>query len=132
MDELLTVKQVADLLQLHEITIRRYIKSGRLDAVRIGRNVRVPRRAVEALLREENPALREAPPVYQTKEVLDENDQALEARIQQLRAQVEQLKAKRRSWSNDDVWDDLDRALKQILDEAIAAGVAFEGEWQGD
>jgi excisionase family DNA binding protein len=64
MDELLTVKQVAELLQLHEMTIRRYIKSDKLEAVRIGRNVRVPRRAVEAFLHAENPALREAPPIY--------------------------------------------------------------------
>ncbi len=74
MDELLTVKQVAQLLQLHEITIRRYIKSGRLEAVRIGRNVRVPRRAVDALLQEQHTALREAPPVYR---VGDESDDRL-------------------------------------------------------
>jgi excisionase family DNA binding protein len=78
MDELLTVKQVAELLQLHEMTIRRYIKSGKLEAVRIGRNVRVPRRAVEALLHAENPALREAPPIYRAgdappEEAIDES-----------------------------------------------------------
>jgi len=67
MDELLTVRQVARLLQLHEMTIRRYIKSGKLDAVRIGRNVRVPRRAVDALLQEQNAVLREAAPAYQVQ-----------------------------------------------------------------
>ena len=68
MDELLTVKQVADLLQLHEMTIRRYIKTGKLGVVRIGRNVRVPRRAVEALMAErEEKSLSEAPPTYQAQ-----------------------------------------------------------------
>ena len=50
MNELLTVKQVAELLQLHEMTIRRYIRSGKLEAVRVGRRIRVPRAAVEAML----------------------------------------------------------------------------------
>ena len=76
MDELLTVKQVAELLQLHEMTIRRYIKSGKLEAVRIGRNVRVPRRAVEAFLHAENPALREALPMYRVGEE-DVSDEGL-------------------------------------------------------
>ncbi len=62
-DQYLTIKQVAEQLQLSESTIRRYIKSGRLDAVRIGRNVRVPRQAVAELLHTQT--LREAPPIYQ-------------------------------------------------------------------
>ncbi len=74
MDELLTIKQVAQLLQLHEMTIRRYIKSGKLESVRIGRNVRVPRRAVEALLQAQNATLREVPSVYQVRENDDSGD----------------------------------------------------------
>jgi excisionase family DNA binding protein len=38
---LLTVREVAERLHLHPITVRRLIASGRLAAVRIGRAVRV-------------------------------------------------------------------------------------------
>lgn len=41
MDPLLSVRQVAFILKVHPLTIRRYIKQGRLKAVRVGGNVRV-------------------------------------------------------------------------------------------
>lgn len=50
----LTVDQVAALLQLHPMTVRRQIAAGRLAAVRIGRRVRIPKEAVE-LIREARP-----------------------------------------------------------------------------
>ena len=40
-DDLLTVAQVARRLQVHEITVRRYINARRLKAVRVGRGLRV-------------------------------------------------------------------------------------------
>lgn len=135
MDELLTVKQVAQLLQLHEITIRRYIKSGRLEAVRIGRNVRVPRRAVKALLQEQNATLREAPPVYRVnadEEPGSELPSEIIDRIQHLRREVEQFKRDQRNRTDEALWDDLEQALDSILREAIVTGTAIEGEWQGD
>jgi excisionase family DNA binding protein len=49
MMELLTVREAAQQLRLSPITIRRYIASGKLAAVRIGRNVRVPERDVAQL-----------------------------------------------------------------------------------
>ncbi len=65
MNDLLTVKQVAELLQLSETTVRRYIKTGRLEAVRMGRNVRVPHRAVTALRESlSSSAFHEPRPVY--------------------------------------------------------------------
>ena len=50
MSELLTVREVAAILHLHETTIRRYIRAGKLASVRIGRNVRVPRAALDEFL----------------------------------------------------------------------------------
>lgn len=41
MEDLLTVKQVAILLKVHHLTIRRYIAQGKLKAVKVGGNVRV-------------------------------------------------------------------------------------------
>jgi excisionase family DNA binding protein len=48
--ELLTVDEIAKLLKVTPITVRRYITDGRLPAVRVGRRVRVRKEAVEDLL----------------------------------------------------------------------------------
>ena len=41
MDDLYTVKQVAILLKVHQLTVRRYINEGKLKAIKIGGNVRI-------------------------------------------------------------------------------------------
>lgn len=41
MDNLLNVNQVAYILKVHPLTIRRYIKEGKLKAVRAAGNVRI-------------------------------------------------------------------------------------------
>jgi excisionase family DNA binding protein len=41
MDDLLTVKQVAIILKVHQLTIRRYINEGKLKAIRIAGNIRI-------------------------------------------------------------------------------------------
>jgi excisionase family DNA binding protein len=59
--ELLTVGQVAAYLQVHRMTVYRYIRAGRLPAVRVGRVYRVRRADLEAFLdrhRTPPPALR--------------------------------------------------------------------------
>lgn len=48
--DLLTVEQVADLLQLNKLTIYKYIHSGELVAVKLGRSFRVRRDEVEHFL----------------------------------------------------------------------------------
>lgn len=49
----LTVRQVADILQVHPQTVQRWIREGRLDAYRVGdRLLRVTVDAVETFLRE--------------------------------------------------------------------------------
>jgi excisionase family DNA binding protein len=41
MENLLNIRQVAFILKVHPLTVRRYIKDGRLKAVRIGGSVRI-------------------------------------------------------------------------------------------
>ena len=47
---LVSVREVADQLGVHPETIRRLIHDGRLDAVRVGRVLRVHRQAVDSFL----------------------------------------------------------------------------------
>jgi excisionase family DNA binding protein len=41
MDNLLSVKQVAYILKVHPLTVRRYIKEERLKAIKSGGNIRI-------------------------------------------------------------------------------------------
>lgn len=41
MTTLLSVRQVAFILKVHPLSVRRYIKDGKLKAVRVGGNVRI-------------------------------------------------------------------------------------------
>ena len=41
MDNLLNVNQVAFILKVHPLTVRRYIKEGRLKAIKAGGNIRI-------------------------------------------------------------------------------------------
>jgi excisionase family DNA binding protein len=50
MDELLTVRDVALLCKLHEVTVRRHISQGRLKAVRLGTRVRVRKEDLDAYI----------------------------------------------------------------------------------
>jgi excisionase family DNA binding protein len=50
MEDIYTTKQVAGLLQVSVITIRRYIKSGKLKASKIGKNYRIKESDIESLL----------------------------------------------------------------------------------
>src|SRR5262249_43983935 len=49
MNELYSVDQVAERLGLHVRTVRSYVRSGRLKAVRIGKQYRIARESLEAL-----------------------------------------------------------------------------------
>ncbi len=52
--DVMTPKQVAEYLQLHVMTIYRYIHSGKLPAAKIGAQYRIKRQYVEGLLAETN------------------------------------------------------------------------------
>ena len=42
-----TVEQVSDMLQIHWQTVLNYIKSGKLDAIRLGKGYRIPKAALD-------------------------------------------------------------------------------------
>ncbi len=48
--QLLTVREAAALLRVSQLTIRRYIAAGQIDAVRVGRSVRIERGALDQFL----------------------------------------------------------------------------------
>ena len=78
-DELLTVKQIAEHLQVNQQTVRNWIDSAALPAVRIGRRVRVRRADMERVLGEglTAPATPEPPPPG-LDQVRDERREALD------------------------------------------------------
>ncbi len=48
--EILTVEQAAAYLQIHKVTVYKYIRAGLLPAAKLGKVYRIRRRDVEALL----------------------------------------------------------------------------------
>jgi excisionase family DNA binding protein len=50
MPEYLTVREVAAIYKVNEITVRRHIRTGKLRAVKIGGRVRVPKEDAEAFV----------------------------------------------------------------------------------
>lgn len=48
----LTVKQVAELLQVHWQTVLNYIKGGKLEALRLGKGYRISKEALEKFVNE--------------------------------------------------------------------------------
>ena len=48
--EIMTVEQAAAYLQIHKVTVYKYIRAGLLPAARLGKVYRIYRRDVEALL----------------------------------------------------------------------------------
>ena len=59
--QLFTVEQVAQSLNLHVRTIRNYVRAGRLKAARIGKQYRIARSDLEAFTGGSGPAINERP-----------------------------------------------------------------------
>jgi excisionase family DNA binding protein len=59
--QLFTVEQVAQSLNLHVRTIRNYVRAGRLKAVRIGKQYRIARSDLDAFTGGSGPAIGERP-----------------------------------------------------------------------
>jgi excisionase family DNA binding protein len=51
---LLTVREVADVMRVSNMTVYRLIKTGNLDATRVGRSYRIWEQAVDAYLARES------------------------------------------------------------------------------
>ncbi len=49
-NNLLTPEQVAEILQIHVLTVYSYIRQGKLDAVRLGRTYRIVPRDLELFI----------------------------------------------------------------------------------
>jgi len=50
-NDFLTVEQVADKLQVHWQTVLNYIKSGRLEALRLGKGYRISQKALDKFIK---------------------------------------------------------------------------------
>ena len=83
MAELLSIQEVAQITGLHEVTIRRYVRSGELEAVRIGRRIRVRREAVDRLMKPMRPEP-EPEPTPQSEPYLKEGAAVYEVAFQRL------------------------------------------------
>lgn len=55
MNSLLSVNQVAFILKVHPLTIRRYIKDSKLKAVRVGGNIRIQESDLQEFQKEVTP-----------------------------------------------------------------------------
>ena len=71
MNNLLSVKQVAFILKVHPLTIRRYIKEKRLKALRIGGNIRIAENEVETFHKEVDAPLVEKSTFRKFKKIAD-------------------------------------------------------------
>lgn len=56
-----TIEEVAQAVGVHPTTVRRLIKNGKLAAIRVGRQIRIPRQELEAFLDPVARALMDAP-----------------------------------------------------------------------
>lgn len=70
MEEILySVKQVGILLKVHPLTVRRYIKDGKLKAVKIAGNIRIPKSYLDNFSEDVQPAKYSAKPAIKKNEI---------------------------------------------------------------
>lgn len=68
-DNLLSVKQVAFILRVHPLTIRRYIKEKRLKAIKVGGNIRIEENALQDFHKEITPQTQESIRIFKTSKL---------------------------------------------------------------
>lgn len=59
METLFNINQAAFILKVHPLTIRRYIKEGKLKAFKVGGNVRIKEKDLQDFNKDYTPATRE-------------------------------------------------------------------------
>jgi excisionase family DNA binding protein len=68
-DNLLSVKQVAFILRVHPLTIRRYIKEKRLKAIKVGGNIRIEENVLQDFHKEITPQTQESIRIFKTSKL---------------------------------------------------------------
>ena len=64
MDNFYNVNQAAFIIKVHPLTIRRYIREGRLKAVRLGGNVRIREKDLQLFMRDFEPRRQQEQAVF--------------------------------------------------------------------
>lgn len=67
-DDIYTVDQVADILELHPRTVRRFIREGKLTARKVGKQWRIKEQDLKVLLGDEKAGSRETEEVVEFKD----------------------------------------------------------------
>lgn len=49
---MLTIKEVAKILKLHEMTVYKYIVSGKIKSIRIGKEYRIEETEIQRIMKE--------------------------------------------------------------------------------
>ena len=78
-DRLLTTEQVSQILQVHPFTVLKYIKSGKLKGIKLGRVWRIRESDVERFLEERSMASKE--PSQSTEEAAHEETIEIEEKM---------------------------------------------------
>lgn len=68
-DNLLSVKQVAFILRVHPLTIRRYINEKRLKAIKVGGNIRIEENVLQDFHKEITPQTQESIRIFKTSKL---------------------------------------------------------------
>ncbi len=71
MNNLLSVKQVAFILKVHPLTIRRYINEKKLIAIKVGGNIRVDENDLQNFHKDITPADKSKNNVFKNTKLLD-------------------------------------------------------------
>lgn len=70
MNNLLSVKQAAFILRVHPLTVRRYIKSKKLKAVKIGGNIRIEEDSLQSFHKDIE-SVEQQPRIFKTSRISD-------------------------------------------------------------
>ena len=70
MENLFNINQAAFILKVHPLTVRRYIKEGKLKAVRVGGNVRIKESQLQEFNKDFSPSEQKIKSPFRTKAII--------------------------------------------------------------